>query len=345
MPLDTAVVEEDVRYFYFHRDFVPYKVAFEFGRWLRANASHFDVVHIHAVFSYSSTAAAKAARRAGVPYVVRPLGVLNRWGLKHRRSLLKRISLRLIEIPILQRAAALHFTAEAEALEASEVIPNFEKVRRAIIPVPVESVDWNLETPAFTSLFPSSSGRELVLFLSRIDPKKGVELLLESFAIAHRSNPKLMLVVAGAGEACYVQRLRQHSKSQGLEAHVLWTGHLAAEQKSAAFASARLFVLVSASENFGIAPVEAMAAGLPIIVSREVAISAAVSENDAGLVVSRNAEEIALAIVTLATNAAMATRLALNGRRLVTERYSEEKIGTALLRLYESITEPDESRS
>ena len=118
---------------------------------------------------------------------------------------------------------------------------------------------------------------------------------------------------------------------------MVWTGHLSEEKKRAAFAAARLFVLVSVSENFGIAPVEAMATGVPIILSAEVAISSAVREHDAGVVVSRNSKEIAAAVVRLSSDYQLEARLISNGRRLVQEFYSPAIVGSALAELYTSV--------
>lgn len=337
VPLGVPISVKGVRYLYFRRNIVPYKFSFSLRRWLRGNVESFDVVHIHAVFSFASTVAAKACRRARVPYVVRPLGVLNRWGLQNRRAFLKRLSLRLLEIPLLRRAAALHFTAEAEAEEASQVIPEFSRIRRAIIPVPVESIAHETGTAAFQDMFPEAANRKIILYLSRIDPKKGIELLLEAFASAIESDPRLVLVIAGAGEAGYVQSLRDHVSRLGLNERVLWTGQLEGDRKHAAFAAAALFILVSASENFGIAPAEALAAGIPTIVSEEVAISADVRRYGAGLVVARDAARVAAAILTLLADKEVASQMGANARRLVEENYSLEQIGRALADLYRSV--------
>ena len=113
--------EEAATIYYFRRNILPYKVSFGLARWLKSNVAEFDVVHVHALFSYSSTAAALGARRQRVPYIVRPLGVLNRWGLENRRAFLKQISLRLVELPMLTHAAAIHYTSEIEKLEATGI--------------------------------------------------------------------------------------------------------------------------------------------------------------------------------------------------------------------------------
>src|SRR2546423_1293778 len=141
VPLNQFVAGRGgANYIYFQKTTESYKVSLGLGRWLRSHVADYDVVHLHALFSYSSYAAARAARRAGVPYIVRPLGVLNRWGLENRRRLLKQWSLRLIELPILRGAAAIHYTAEAEREDAADAHPNISSIRAAVIPIPVEPV-------------------------------------------------------------------------------------------------------------------------------------------------------------------------------------------------------------
>src|ERR1051326_2770525 len=121
----------------FPRTLEAYKVSFRLAKWLRRNVKKFDLLHIHALFSFSSTMAARIARRNGVPYIVRPLGVLNRWGMENRRRLLKAISFRLIELPILLDGAAIHFTSEAERGEAAELSHKIAQCPWEVIPLPV----------------------------------------------------------------------------------------------------------------------------------------------------------------------------------------------------------------
>src|SRR5437588_3138127 len=110
VPIGQPINEDAATIYYFRRNILPYKVSFGLARWLKANVAEFDIVHVHALFSFCSTTAARAARRHRVPYIIRPLGVLNRWGLENRRAFLKQISLRLVELPILRDAAAIHYT-------------------------------------------------------------------------------------------------------------------------------------------------------------------------------------------------------------------------------------------
>src|SRR5438477_11354610 len=117
----AAASDRGYRVLSFRREFEPYKISFGLTRWLRANVKQFDLVHVHALFSFSSTMAARIARKNNVPYIVRPLGVLNRWGMENRRRFLKLLSFRYVELPLLLKSAAIHYTSEAERMEAGEL--------------------------------------------------------------------------------------------------------------------------------------------------------------------------------------------------------------------------------
>jgi glycosyltransferase involved in cell wall biosynthesis len=342
----------------FRREFEPYKVSFGLAKWLRQNVTKFDLVHVHALFSFSSTMAARIAHRNNVPYVVRPLGVLNQWGIRNRRRLPKLVSLRLIELPTLFKSAAIHFTSEAEREEAALLDARLAEHESVVIPLPIEQRAWSTERGAesgqrFLLKFPRARGKRVVLFLSRIDRKKGIELLIDAFAMLRQKNKDVALVIAGHGEEAYVRELRQRAarilefesatkngrptKDKEEEEAIIWTGYLGGEMKAAALAAADVFVLPSASENFGIAAAESLVAGVPTIVSEEVALSSDIRQYDAGVVVKRDIQQLAGAISDLLSNREKTATLAANGHRLVEERYSPEAVGKALHELYQKI--------
>ncbi len=332
----TQVEEAGAKVLYFRRNLLPYKVSISMGQWLFRNAKSFDVLHLHALFSFSSTIAAHAARRARVPYIVRPLGVLNRWGLENRRRLPKQLSLRAIELPIIRHAVAMHYTSEAERAEACEISPIVGRARSAVIPLPIE-------TPAkgdanfFRLTYPEATGRRVVLFLSRVDKKKGIEPLLQAFAEVQRAIPATVLAIAGTGDAAYVDSLRQMAGRLGLTESILWTGHISGELKAAAFAVAEIFVLPSSSENFGVAAAEALALGVPAILSDAVALSAEARAYEAAVVVDQTPASISAGILEVLNHPARAAQMAANGERLAAELYSPTAVGRSLRELYESI--------
>ena len=339
----------------FRREFEPYKVSFGLTRWLRKNIAGFDLVHIHALFSFSSTMAARIARQHSVPYVVRPLGVLNRWGMENRRPILKRVSFRLVELPILLNSAAIHYTSNAERAEAASLDPHLAEHRSATISLPIERAEPG-DAEVFRARYPALKKHRVILFLSRIHPMKGIELLLDAFAMVREKNKDVALVIAGDGEESYVRGLRERAARQQHGAwstehgdkkqadkegeedtRIVWTGHLSGEMKAAALAAADVFALPSASENFGIAAAESLAAGVPTIVSEEVALSSDIRRYDAGVVVKRDVQQLAGAISDSLSNKERAAGLAANGRRLAEERYSPEAVGRALHELYQKI--------
>lgn len=336
VPIAEPVFEENATWWYFRRDFVPYKVSLGAVRWLQGHVRDYNVVHIHALFSFLSTMAARIAYAQQVPYIIRPLGVLNQWGLVNRRRLPKRISLQLIELPMIRRAAALHFTSDAEAEEAKKIDRCVAARRKAVIPLPVEAQAPG-DPLVFEQSFPSSRGREVVLFLSRVDPKKGLELAIKALATLKARRPASMLVVAGTGEASYVAKLKDVCAALDLANDVLWTGHLDGAIKAGAFAKARVFVLPSHSENFGIAAAEAMAGGLPVVISAEVGLSSDVRVARAGTVAERTADAIALALEEILDHPEQASAMGEAGKRMVEMKYSPAAIGRELRVLYESI--------
>lgn len=336
VPLGEPVVQGGVTTRYFPRQTNFYTASWPLTRWLARHVRDYDVLHIHALFSYPSTAAAFVARRHRVPYVLRPLGTLNHWGMAHRRPWLKRASLRLIERRILAGASAVHYTSDGERREARELGLGGRSV---VIPLGVDPAAF--EGPgAPERLFrtnPQLVGRPIVLFLSRVHPVKGLDILLPAFAELRRRRPEVALLIAGEGERDYLARLRADAQRLGVADHVVWAGFLAGDDKRAAFAAATLFVLPSYSENLGIAALEAMAAGLPVIVSDRIGFAAAVQQSEAGIVLPCDAGALASALERLVSDTDLRRRLGANGDRLVRERFSVEATTRDLIALYEGV--------
>jgi glycosyltransferase involved in cell wall biosynthesis len=338
VPLGQPVQEDGVTYHFFPRQTRFYTASWPLARWLGQEVASFDVVHIHALFSFASIAAAAVARRRAVPYVVRPLGTLNRWGMANRRPLLKQISFALFERRILAGAAAVHFTSEQEVHEAADLgVP----LKAAVIPNPI-AIDADLLGAAKGGLlarYPALVGRTVILFLSRIDPKKGLDLLLPAFAQAHARRPDLSLVIAGDGDPAYVAELRAEAARLGIGSQVVWAGFLAGNAKLAALADADLFALPSYSENFGNAVVEAMACGLPVLISDGVGIHREVQAANAGVVVPCNANAIATALLLLADDPARRRAMGVRGHAFVQDRFSPASVARQFVALYTTLAE------
>lgn len=336
VPLGRPVDEDGATHWYFRRQTRFFTTSWALTRWLAGHVAGYDLVHIHALFSYAAVPASVLGRKRGVPYIVRPLGTLNRFGMETRRPRLKRLSYRLIERRILAGAARVHYTSEAERSEAAALgAPG----RAVVIPHGIELEDFQRLAPRgwIRRRAPHLAGRTIILFLSRIDPKKGLDLLLPAFARLRAQQPDVALVIAGDGEREFVGTLKAEAMRLGIDADVYWPGFLDGDEKLAALADADLFVLPSYSENFGLSVVEAMASRLPVVISNEVAIHQEVAAGQAGLVTSCQVPSLTVALASLVADAGLRERLGQAGRRLVESRFSAEAMTAAVLGMYHEI--------
>jgi glycosyltransferase involved in cell wall biosynthesis len=332
VPLGTPVISNGATYWYFGRNTRTYQSSIGLTSWLLRHTADFDVVHIHSLFTYPATVAAAIALRRAIPYVVRPLGVLNRWGLHSGRAWVKRLSIRLIESPILRKAAAVQFGSAAERAETEEVCRIGKPV---VIPNPVD-----FTAPAEPGQFRerySIGNRPVVLFLGRLDAVKGVEVLLDSFASVRAANPNALLVVAGSGDENYVRSLQARAQGLGIADRVVWTGFLDRTAKAAALADADVFVVPSKSESFGLSAVEALAAGVPTVITDGVGIADEVADAGAGIVTPPDAPPIALAIGRILNDPELGFALSSRGKALVRARYRPEAVAAQVMQLYREI--------
>lgn len=332
LALGEPVIEDGGTRFYFRKWFDFYKVAPGLAWWVYRHARDYALLHIHGQFSFSSVAAALAARWHRVPYVVRPLGALKRYGLRQRRPILKRLSLTLFESRILRDAAAVHFTSEVEWIEAKALgIP----MRGVVIPLGVGRLAPGDAEVLYQSN-PEVRSSQLILLLSRLDPIKNVEALLRGFSqVAGRYNVRLL--IAGSGLPQYVSQLKTLAAQLGVDGQVTWLGHIEGQKKAAAFAAAHVFVLPSFSENFGIAAAEALMAGLPCLLGQGVALASEVVAAGAGLAVRPDADSIAAGIERILTDSKLRDQMAVRARELASTHYSVEAMAERLVALYNSI--------
>lgn len=330
VPHGEPVTRDGATYFFFSRQTRFYKFSLPLTQWLRRSVKNYDVLHIHALFSYATMPAAFFAARARVPYILRPLGTLNRYGIQKHHARLKRISLPVIEQRIIANAAWMHYTSARERAEAEELGITHPSV---IIPLGVrlQNAPPHRMNPSRTPSF---------LYLARLDPIKGLDLLLPAFARVLAKHPAAQLILAGDGEPAYIEALKQQAAELKIAAAITWTGFVAGGAKRDWFARADVFVLPSYSENFGLAVVEAMAMGLAVIVTPGVGIADEIKASGAGIVVEPHAAALARAMLELADNAARCDELGGLGCKLVAEKYSVEAMTRALIDLYNRTAMP-----
>jgi glycosyltransferase involved in cell wall biosynthesis len=337
VPCGEPIAIASATRWYFPRSTVFFKVSLGLGQWLKDNITSFDVVHAHALFSFAPVAAAFLARRAGVPYILRPLGVLAPYGMTRHHPIVKRASFALIERGLIEAASAVHFTSSVEQAEAEAL---GLKCKSVVIPLGVD-VDGG---SARSIVRRTRSDAFNLLFLSRIDQKKNLEGVLHALRLVWSKNFNVTLNIAGSGDPQYIESLQLLARDLAIDNHVNWLGYVEGERKSEALAAASAFVLASYSENFGIAVVEALAAGLPCLVSRGVAISSKIENAGAGTVIGTTSADIARGIENLLRNDSGISVMSEAARALALSAFSIETMGARLDTLYQNILVTEQCR-
>ena len=304
------------------------------GRALRADAGKFDLMHLHSLYMYHDRAGAAAARRAGIPYIVRPHGTLDPYIFKRRRTR-KAIFEWWFQNRVLEQAAALHYTTEDEWRLAAPVSRN---PHGFVVPNGLDTDEFAdlPEKGAFRAKHPEIGNRPIVLFLGRLNFKKGLDLLAPAFGQVLAAGHDAHLVIAGPDDDM-AEKTRGWLAAAGALDRTTFTGMITGDDKLAALVDASMFVLPSYSENFGIAVAEAMACSLPVVISDAVNIWPEVESAAAGLVGPCDIDITARNIMQILDNPARASEMGANGIRLVRDRYSWDGIAPTLEKAYEDV--------
>jgi glycosyltransferase involved in cell wall biosynthesis len=292
---------------------------------LRGLISQSDVVHIHGLWEEIQHQAATVARQRGVPYLITPHGMLDPWSLS-QSAIKKRLYLALRLRHDLNNAAAIHFTDEVER--------DLTAPLKLTAPALVERLIIDLHD--FASLPPRgqfrakyrellTDDRPIVLFLGRLHHKKGLELLIPAMADVKPGNAVLVIAGPDSGDG-YRARLEALARQQGIADRTLFTGMLYGGDRVAALVDADVFALPSYQENFGVAVIESLAAGTPVVISDQVNIHRQISENRLGGVVRTDASSVAAELTRWLTDATLRQDASRRAPEFVRAQYDREQI-------------------
>lgn len=315
VPLGETVTLDGVRVRYFPSPLRRLYWSPKMRKALREVVRERDVVHLHSVFLWPTFAAASAARDAKTPYVISPRGMLVRDLIEGKSTFAKKSWIHLIERRNFANAAAIHFTSQRE----------WDDAKAIDIPIPAAFVVPNGIDLAPPRDVPRDDAS--ILFLGRINWKKGIDLLIESLALL----PNMRVVVAGNDEEHYVPRLCELAERIGVADRVEFRGAVSGDDKDTLLGSARVLILPSISENFGNVVIEAMAAATPVIVTPGVGVADDVRRARAGFIVERNAKAIAEAVEKIEPE------MGARGRSLVEERFAWPRVAEEMEREYERL--------
>jgi len=336
--LNCPIKQDGYKIIYFRcAPFRRYKFSLDLLRWLKRHAHEFDLAHIHALFSPISSAAAIACRQQKLPYILRPLGTLDPADLRKKKHL-KQFYAAIIERQNLAGAAAIHFTSNQEAKISERfgvstpdlVIPlgvkekggregEGENILRKQFSIPVEI--------------------PLVLFMSRIDPKKGLNLLIPALEKLLAVGYEFHFLLAGTNpqDPDYEQKIISQIQNSPLRSHTTITGFVTGELKVSLLQAADLFVLPSYYENFGIAVAEAMVAGTPVVISDQVHICQQVRDSKSGWVCTTDVQALVELLQEALQNPEERQRRGLNAQQYALQNFSWDAIARQTIQAYQKI--------
>lgn len=336
VPLKIPIKQDGYEIIYFQcSPFKRYKFSIDLLMWLNKNIYNYNLAHIHALFSPVSTAAATICRKKKLPYILRPLGTLDPADLQKKKQL-KKIYGYLLEKPNLLGASGIHFTSQKE----SDVSSRFGvKTKDLVVPLGVEIPD-NLPSLNVTRQnLGISENIPLILFMSRIEPKKGLDLLIPALETLLNEGLNFHFILAGANpqDQNYENSIKDKIINSLLGKCTTITGFVTGKSKLELLQDADLFVLPSYYENFGIAVAEAMAMGIPVVISNEVYIWQEIEKAKAGWICNCNKDDLVQQLKLAILDKNGRKEKGLNAQKLVQEKYSWQAIARQMISIYQEL--------
>ena len=310
--------------------------------WLRKHADAYDIIIVNGIWAYSSFGVWRALHKTGRPYVVFTHGMLDPW-FKHRyplKHLRKWLYWPWAEYRVLRDAAAVIFTCEEERILARKSFWLYNvKERVTNYGTKLPPGDPAAQERAFQSRFPQLEGKRIVLFMGRIHPKKGCDLAIEAFGRVFARHADWRLVLAGPDQVGWKHHLDRVAERSGVTELVTWAGMVQGDVKWGAFRAAEVFLLPSHQENFGIAVAEALACGVPPLISNKVNIWREVEEDGAGLVAEDNVEGATWLLRSWTEmSEEKRTTMRRHAKACFEERFAIGKAAASLIRILSSLT-------
>ncbi|MBP0016111.1 MAG: glycosyltransferase [Cyanobacteria bacterium SBLK] len=311
-----------------------FKISLDYTRWLEQNIQNYKIVHIHSFFSYLCTRGAITARKYNTDYVITPHGQLDSWVI-NQKKVKKSIYSFLWERKNLNYATAIHCTTNKEVDDVQKYgisAPTF------IAPLAASQIthepDSGFKVRKMFCEIPKVT--PIILFLSRIHQKKRIDFLIQVL-YQLKNECEFHLIIAGTGNENYVKKIKMQVSKLNLQKRVTFAGFIQGQQKELLLQGSDIFVLPSFGENFCIAVVEAMLAGLPIVTTPEVQISADFQNEKVGFIIPGKIQIWVETIKKLLKSGDMRQEMGDRGKLFAANHYRWKITGERLASLYSNI--------
>jgi len=335
VPLNTWILKENYRIQYFpcwnRNDLI---ISYSMIKWLFFHVLDYDIIHSNTVFSPLISISNWICKLRQIPYIITPHGMLEPWSLSYK-AWKKRLYFTLLEKPSFQtcRTIQVNSSSEANSIKSLGI-----KSPIVIVPNGIHRQEFeNLPDPdLFYQQFPHTRNKTLILFLGRIDPKKGLDLLAPAFNKVYNQFPQTHLIVAGPDSIGFLPTAKSYFTQAGCLEAVTFTGMLKGELKLSVLAAANIYIAPSYSEGFSMSVLEGMATGLPCVITTGCNFPEAGMAN-AAKIVDINADDIADALIQLLQNADEAKKMGDRARQFILDNYTWDRIALKMVSVYEEI--------
>jgi glycosyltransferase involved in cell wall biosynthesis len=300
------------------------------GRFLSRSTSAFAVVHTHSVFLWPTWKAARAARSAGVPYVVSPRGMLVPELIRARSSIPKRLWIAMIERSNLHHADLIHVTSEAERQDML-------RLDLGVLP-PIAVIPNGVEIPELSA---AARRPDQILFVGRVSWKKGLDRLIEAMA----GVADAQLLIAGPDDEGLMPELLRQARQLGVDSRLRFLGPVDSRERDRLLEQSTVLVVPSLSENFGNVVVEAMAAACPVVTTPGVGASEILLQAVAGVVCDGSPGMLRDAIMRVLKDPEGSALMGRNGRAYCADRLSWQTTAGMMRVAYEEIVDRRERQA
>ena len=308
-----------------------WQFSLEMQQALKKNLKSFDIVSIHGIWNYPPTIALHMCNNTGLPYIVSPHGTLDPYNIV-KKAWKKKMYYHLFIKKYIKKAI-LHYFTESEASESMKHLNLSNST--AIVPNGIALEEFN-DLPQKDSLllkYPILTNKTVILYLGRIHPIKGLDILIDSFAAVLREKPEAYLLLVGGGDSGYELQVRKWIKEKKVTDHIIFTGLIHGQEKRDALLGSDIFVLPSYSEAFSMSILEAMACRLPVIITNKCNFPD-VEQKGAGIVVTPEAEPLTRALMGLISSPEKRRMMGNKGRQLVEDKFTWDILADRMIKTY-----------
>ena len=331
LPFEVEYIKEQLPRF-----IIP-SFSLKFAQRIKELSKEYDLIHLSGIFDFYSILV--FWNKVKFIYSSHGSFMKEAYSMIKFKKIKKDLYMKTIGKKILEKAALIHLLTLEEKKHFLEFYPEFkDKIR--VIPngIDLSQFDISLDKSDLIKKYPQLKNKKIILFLGRINWIKGLDILIPAFARLYKENKNYHLLIAGKDDGDgYEKKVRQWVNEYDLNDAVTFTGLLTGKDKLMAFYGSDVFVLPSYSENFGVAIIEAMACGVPVVVSDKVGIVEEINKYNAGIIVKTNINDLYNSIKEVVLNPDKSKKMTLNAKKMVYELFDINNIADKMIEMYKEV--------